>query len=133
MILFKTKKAALRAVLSLLSLILLITAIPLPAIAVYYDKADYDDIKTEDLEAMREQLAEYDKLLAEIKTNLAKAEELQATAAERRVRKSLRSVANMMKRMLSSLTFSVCHTRKEPQIILKFCSVLKALPIFWRE
>ena len=84
MILFKTKKAALRAVLSLLSLILLITAIPLPAIAVYYDKADYDDIKTEDLEAMREQLAEYDKLLAEIKTNLAKAEELQATAAEKR-------------------------------------------------
>ena len=84
MILLKTKKAALRAVLSLLSLILLITAIPLPAIAVYYDKADYDDIKTEDLEAMREQLAEYDKLLAEIKTNLAKAEELQATAAEKR-------------------------------------------------
>ena len=84
MILFKTKKAALRAVLSLLSLILLITAIPLPAIAVYYDKADYDDIKTEDLEAMREQLAEYDKLLAEIKTNLARAEELQATAAEKR-------------------------------------------------
>lgn len=84
MILLKTKKAAFRALISLLSLILLVTGLPLTSFAVYYDKADYDDIKTEDLESMREQLAEYDQLLNEIKNNLKKAEELQASAAEKR-------------------------------------------------
>lgn len=84
MILFKTKKAAFRALISLLSLILLVTGLPLTSFAVYYDKADYDDIKTEDLESMREQLAEYDQLLTEIKNNLKRAEELQASAAEKR-------------------------------------------------
>ena len=84
MILLKTKKAAFRALISLLSLILLVTGLPLTSFAVYYDKADYDDIKTEDLESMREQLAEYDQLLTEIKNNLKRAEELQASAAEKR-------------------------------------------------
>lgn len=82
--LLKTKKAAFRALISLLSLILLVTGLPLTSFAVYYDKADYDDIKTEDLESMREQLAEYDQLLTEIKNNLKRAEELQASAAEKR-------------------------------------------------
>lgn len=80
----RTKKAALRITVSILSLILLFTGLPLSAFAVYYEKADYNDIKTEDLEDMREQLAEYDKMLAEIKGNLKKAEELQITAAEKR-------------------------------------------------
>ena len=84
MISTRTKKAALSVTVSILSLILLITGLPLSAFAVYYDKADYNDIKTEDLESMREQIAEYDKMLAEIKSNLKKAEGLQATAAEKR-------------------------------------------------
>ena len=84
MIISRTKKAALSVTVSILSLILLITGLPLSAFAVYYDKADYNDIKTEDLESMREQIAEYDKMLAEIKSNLKKAEGLQATAAEKR-------------------------------------------------
>ena len=84
MILNRTKKAALSITVSILSLILLITGLPLSAFAVYYEKADYDDIKTEDLEAMREQIAEYDKMLAEVKRNLKKAEGLQTTAAEKR-------------------------------------------------
>ncbi len=84
MILSRTKQAALRVITVLLSLILLIAALPTVANAVYYEKADYDDVKTEDLEEMREQLAEYDEMLAEIKSNLKKAEQLQATAAEKR-------------------------------------------------
>jgi murein DD-endopeptidase MepM/ murein hydrolase activator NlpD len=84
MILLKTKKAAYRAFISVLSLILLVTGFPVTSFAVYYDKADYDDIKTEDLESMREQLAEYDQLLKEIKNNLKRAEELQVSAAEKR-------------------------------------------------
>ena len=84
MIINRTRKAAFSITVSILSLILLITGLPLSAFAVYYEKADYDDIKTEDLEAMREQIAEYDKMLADIKGNLKKAEGLQATAAEKR-------------------------------------------------
>ncbi len=84
MIITRTKKAALRIITGMLSLILLIAALPLTISAVYYEKADYDDVKTEDLEAMREQLAEYDEMLAEIKNNLKKAEQLQATAADKR-------------------------------------------------
>ena len=84
MIFNRTKKAAFRATVTILSLILLFTGLPLSAFAVYYEKADYDDIKTEDLEDMRDQLAEYDAMLAEIKNNLKKAEQLQATAEEKR-------------------------------------------------
>ena len=84
MIISRTKKAALRIITGMLSLILLIAALPLTINAVYYEKADYDDVKTEDLEAMREQRAEYDKMLKEIKQNLKNAEALQATAADKR-------------------------------------------------
>ena len=84
MIISRTKKAALRIITGMLSLILLIAALPLTISAVYYEKADYDDVKTEDLEAMREQRAEYDKMLKEIKQNLKNAEALQATAADKR-------------------------------------------------
>lgn len=84
MIITRTKKAAIRFISSILSLILLIAAIPLTVNSVYYNKADYDDVKNEDLEAMREQLAEYDKMLDEIKENLERAESLQATADETR-------------------------------------------------
>ena len=84
MIITRTKKAALRIITGMLSLILLIAALPLTISAVYYEKADYDDVKTEDLEAMREQRAEYDKMLKEIKQNLKNAEALQATAADKR-------------------------------------------------
>lgn len=84
MIITRTKKAALRVITGMLSLILLIAALPLTISAVYYEKADYDDVKTEDLEAMREQRAEYDKMLKEIKQNLKNAEQLQATAADKR-------------------------------------------------
>ncbi len=84
MIITRTKQAALRVITVMLSLILLTASLPPMANAVYYEKADYDDIKTEDLEAMREQLAEYDEMLDEIKSNLEKAEQLQATAAEKR-------------------------------------------------
>lgn len=84
MIISRTKKAALRIITAMLSLILLIAALPLTISAVYYEKADYDDVKTEDLEAMREQRAEYDKMLKEIKQNLKNAEALQATAADKR-------------------------------------------------
>ncbi len=80
----KITKGAFRAMIGLMAAIMLIGAIPVSVDAVYYNKADYDDIKTEDLEAMREQLAEYDKMLKEINKNLQKAEELQATAAEKR-------------------------------------------------
>ena len=84
MIFNRTKKAAFRATVTILSLILLFTGLPLSAFAVYYEKADYDDVKTEDLEDMRDQLAEYDAMLSEIKNNLKKAGELQATAEEKR-------------------------------------------------
>ena len=84
MIFNRTKKAAFRAIVTILSLILLFTGLPLSAFAVYYEKADYDDVKTEDLEDMRDQLAEYDAMLSEIKNNLKKAGELQATAEEKR-------------------------------------------------
>lgn len=84
MIFNRTKKAAFRATVTILSLILLFTGLPLSAFAVYYEKADYDDVKTEDLEEMRDQLAEYDAMLSEIKNNLKKAEGLQATAEEKR-------------------------------------------------
>ncbi len=84
MIITGTKKAAVRIISLLLSLILLIAAVPISAGSVYYDKADYDDIKNEDLEAMREQLAEYDQMLKEIKKDLDRAEELQTTADGKR-------------------------------------------------
>lgn len=84
MVLLKSKLTALRLAAFLLTSLLLIGAL-MPVInAVYYQKADYDDIKTEDLEAMREQLAEYDRMLADIKKDLQSAEKLQATAAEKR-------------------------------------------------
>jgi len=79
------KQSPLRLIVLALSLVLLTVMLPLKAAAVYYDKADYDDIKTEDLESMREQIAEYDSMLAEIKANLKEAQKLQATAAEKRV------------------------------------------------
>lgn len=85
MINLRTKKAAVRFISCILSLILLIAAIPLTVNSVYYNKADYDDIKNEDLEAMRAQLAEYDKMIAELKKNLAEAEALQTTADEQRI------------------------------------------------
>ena len=84
MIINETKKAAFRCLTIFLSLVLLVTAIPFSVNSVYYDKADYNDVKDEDLEAMREQLAEYDKMLAEIKKNLKESEKLQASAAETR-------------------------------------------------
>lgn len=84
MIINETKKAAFRCLTIFLSLVLLVSAIPLSANSVYYDKADYNDIKNEDLEAMREQLEEYDKMLAEIKNNLKESEKLQASAADTR-------------------------------------------------
>lgn len=84
MIISRTKKAAIRFISLFLSLILLIAAIPVTVNSVYYNKADYDDIKTEDLEAMREQLKEYDDMLAGIKADLKKAESLQASADEKR-------------------------------------------------
>lgn len=80
----RTKKAWIRSISLILSLILLIAAVPVTAGSVWYDKADYNDIKNDDLEAMRLQLKEYDKMLAELKSDLKKAESLQATAAEKR-------------------------------------------------
>ncbi len=80
----KMKTNAFRYVLCFLAAVLLIGSVPMSADAVYYDKADYNDIKTDDLEAMREQLAEYDKMLKEIKKNIEEAESLQATAEEKR-------------------------------------------------
>ena len=65
----RTKKASVRAISLILSLILLIAAVPITASSVWYDKADYNDIKTDDLEAMRLQLKEYDKMLAELKAD----------------------------------------------------------------
>ncbi|MGM9643247.1 MAG: peptidoglycan DD-metalloendopeptidase family protein [Eubacteriales bacterium] len=67
-----------------ITVVMLVTAFPVAVSGVTYDKADYDDIKTEDLEAMRQQSAEYDRLLEEIKDNLNKASSLQASAAEKR-------------------------------------------------
>lgn len=84
MIISRTKKAAFRFISLLLSLILLIAAIPVTVNSVYYNKADYDDIKTEDLEVMREQLKEYETILKELKSDIEKAESLQATADEKR-------------------------------------------------
>ena len=84
MIINGTKKAAFRCLTIFLSLVLLVTAFPFSVNSVYYEKADYNDIKDEDLEAMREQLAEYDRMLDEIKKNLKENEKLQATAAETR-------------------------------------------------
>lgn len=84
MIINETKKAAFRCLTLFLSLVLLVTAIPFSANSVYYDKADYNDIKNEDLEAMREQLEEYDKMLEELKKNLKDSEKLQASADETR-------------------------------------------------
>lgn len=75
---------AFRILTLIITVVMLVTALPFAVSAVVYDKADYDDIKTDDLEAMRQQSAEYDKLLKEIKANLNKASELQATAAENR-------------------------------------------------
>ena len=80
----RTKKASVRAISFFLSLILLIAAVPITASSVYYQKADYDDIKNDDLEAMRLQLKEYDKMLAELKADIKRAETLQATADETR-------------------------------------------------
>ncbi len=80
-----TKKASVRAISLFLSLFLLIAAVPITASSVYYDKADYNDIKTDDLEEMRLQLEEYDKMLAELKADIKKAESLQATADETRM------------------------------------------------
>ena len=84
MIISRTKKAAIRLISCILSLILLIAAIPVTVNSVYYNKADYDDIKNEDLEAMREQLEEYETTLKELKSDIKKAEELQVTADEKR-------------------------------------------------
>ena len=84
MIINETKKAAFRCLTIFLSLVLLVSAIPFSANSVYYDKADYNDVKDEDLEAMREQLEEYDKMLKEIKNNLKESEKLQASADETR-------------------------------------------------
>ena len=80
----RTKKASVRAISFILSLILLIAAVPVTAGSVWYDKADYNDIKNDDLEAMRLQLKEYDKMLAELKADIKRAESLQATADETR-------------------------------------------------
>lgn len=85
MIIKRSKKATLRLICAVLSLLLLTALLPITSAAVYYEKADYDDIKTEDLESMREQIAEYDSMLAEIKANLKNAEKLQASAEEQRV------------------------------------------------
>ena len=84
MITNETKKAAFRYLTLFLSLVLLVSAIPMSVGSVYYEKADYNDIKNEDLEAMREQLQEYEKMLEELKNDLKESERLQATAAENR-------------------------------------------------
>jgi len=84
MIITRSKKTAFRLICFALSLVLLAALLPVSTVAVYYEKADYDDIKTEDLESMREQIAEYDSMLAEIKANLKNAEKLQVTAEEKR-------------------------------------------------
>lgn len=84
MIKIRTEKSAVRIISCMLSLILLVLAIPISASSVNYDKADYNDVKNEDLEAMREQLEEYDKMLGEIKDNIKKSEALQADADETR-------------------------------------------------
>lgn len=81
----RTKKASIRAIYLFLSLFLLIASVPITASSVYYDKADYNDIKTDDLEEMRLQLKEYDKMLAELKAKIKKAESLQTTADETRM------------------------------------------------
>ncbi len=78
------KNRALRAFVALLAALMLLGAYPVAVNAVYYNKADYDDIKTEDLEEMRRQLEEYEKMLKEIKNNLNDAEALQTTAEEKR-------------------------------------------------
>ena len=60
MIINETKKAAFRCLTIFLSLVLLVTAIPFSVNSVYYDKADYNDVKDEDLEAMREPVVHED-------------------------------------------------------------------------
>lgn len=80
----ETKKAAFRCLTLFLSLVLLVSAIPFSVDSVYYQKADYDDIKDEDLEAMREQLEEYDRMLKDLKDRIKESEKLQATADETR-------------------------------------------------
>jgi len=79
-----TKKAAFRCLTLILSLVLLVTALPFSANSVYYDKADYNDVKNEDLEAMREQLEEYDRMLVDLKNRIKESEKLQASADETR-------------------------------------------------
>ncbi len=78
------KYKALRIAVCILTAVMFITALPLSGVAVYYEKADYDDIKTSDLEHMREQIEEYETMLAEIKSDIKKAEDLQASAEEMR-------------------------------------------------
>ncbi len=68
----------------IITVILLVTSFPVASGAVTYDKAEYDDIKTDDLESMREQSEEYERLLKEIKESLKNANSLQASAAEKR-------------------------------------------------
>lgn len=80
----RSQIAAVRVLSAILSLILLIAAVPITVNSVQYDKADYNDVKNEDLEDMREQLAEYQSMLKDINSKLDQAETLQTSAAEKR-------------------------------------------------
>ncbi len=77
-------KLTIRVLSGILSCIIVMLSIPFAVSSVYYDKADYDDIKNAELESMRQQLADYEKLMKEIGKQLADIESMQKDEQEAR-------------------------------------------------
>lgn len=79
-----TRKITTRLLSAVLSCILIALSIPFAVSSVYYDKADYEDVKNAELESMRQQLEDYEKLMGDIGKQLKDIESMQKDENEAR-------------------------------------------------